>query len=455
MSTACIETLAEEIVASIVSYLDRPSLLALMQTKRFLRPHAEYELYRRVDFRASDMDMDKNRSVAFQSLDWRSGKKRKPSVRFISQIGKNPRLGTLVRSFYIQSIQCQELVTVTKDGRTTGLLSNAVNFMPNLKNIAMYHPDEIPACLFQAQWPTVSWECKIPPFKLERLGLDIRRPKVTLDFPDRLRRVLLCQPTLRQFSLMFSKDAVLEDDPFSKAVGPAREYLCPDLEVLEGTDSVVQYLLPNRPRIKYLFWECMRPYKGESLDHQQVGGTLGDVDVDFRDSFFTAELCEAYGRLENLVFSEQIWFLPLLSPYLKSLKTLFLCVGALPELESEMAPLDDKLFLRTIGEMQNLEMLVVSWEQDADAEEIPLDPAVVFKAASKNLKYFAISDRVTGNEYGPAFLERREDGRICPVGREKFEEVWYLYKGWSVFGTEEGTGMGFGPRIFPPQWYFS
>ena len=439
-ASAPIETLHQEIVATVVSYLDKPSLLALLRTKRFLRPHAEYQLYRRVDFRP---EVTKHRWNPYLSYgrDNTRAQIQRSAVDFLLAIVNNRRLGTLVRSFYPGEVDEDVIVTGTGVERTVDLLPYAIenDFFPNLKSIALYHPRTILGC-------------PKSPCQLERLGIYIQNP---IGFPRDLPDVLQHQPGLRHFSLMFAKSTILVG-AFSSSKAPAPKDLCPALEVLEGPNSAIQFLLPNHARIKSLFWECTRPYKGEWLDPhgRRPDVALRAVDVDLRDSFFTPELCEAYGRLENLVLSNQIWFLPLLSPYFKSLKTLLLSIKV--AVRSQRAPWDERLFLRAIGEMKSLEMLVVTWGQDYDPDEKYLDPEVVFGAASKtNLKYFAISVHGRGSAHVPVFVERQEDGRICRVGSEKFEEVWYLHKGWFNYGTEDGrmdgNWTGFGPRIFVPE----
>jgi len=397
-----IQKLPPEIFPSILSYLDRPSLFAVLTTARFLHPHAEYLLYRRVDFREGPVSNTQ-------------------TIGFLVSVVQNPRLGSLVSSFYADVVNHQMDIPSTSK-LSVDLLPYAMKFFPNLKSIALSQfslNGMIPECL---RWPPN----QAPPFQLERLALEIRRPR-GFQFAEHLLQLLQHQPALRHLSLIFSMPSIWSD-PLLGTTPADPEDICPSLEMLEGTNSVIQLLLPKR-RIKSLFWECTRPYRGEPLCSADL-----EEDSHFRDSFFTPGLCEAYGHLENLVMYDQIWFIFILSTYLKSLKTLLLSISV--TLQSEKPHWDEGAFLRAVGEMENLEVLVVTFLQESD---VGLDPKVVF-AASRSLKYFAFT--INGRKRSldrAVFMERRADGAIYPVGQGIFDDIPYLHNGWFTFQTEDGS----------------
>jgi len=191
---------------------------------------------------------------------------------------------------------------------------------------------------------------------------------------------------------------------------------------------VIPLLLPNG-RVKSLLWDCDRP-------SQETLCTPADLDTNLRlrDELFTPELCEAYGRLENLVIYDQISLLPVLSMFLSSLKTLLLStLVPLHNNNQKSAQCDERVFMRAIGEMGNPEALAVTWLEDS---EVRLDPETLF-AASRSLRYFAFSvDGEARSFQSRIYMERCADGTICPVGHDTIFNIPYLHNGWFTFDTE-------------------
>ena len=393
-----IDELPQEIIALIVSYLPKGSLPAVLRTARFLRPHAERLLYRSVDLHAGPTSQTR-------------------TIDFLIKVVRNPRLGSLVSSFYPDVVNYHMALAST--GEFVDLLPYAMRFLPNLKTIALGQGHWIPKCL---RWhPT-----QTPPFQLRRLALRTLHIRDS-DVPELGRDVLQLlqkQPDLRHVSL--SLPAYSHPCPFPETPH-VLEKICPALEVLEGTNSVIRLLLPKR-RVKSLLWECDRPYREPLRSPRSL-----ETDLRLRDDLFTPDLCEAYGRLENLVIYEQMSLLPILSAFLKSLKTLLLSVNAFIDSDDpQSVQSEESLLLGAIGEMENLEVLAITLMGKSD---IRLHHRAVF-SASKKLKHFAFFLGGNGQILEkPVFMERGADGAIYPVAREVIFDVPYLHNGWFTFGT--------------------
>ena len=391
--------LPQEIVSLIVWYLDKPSLVAVLRTAHFLRPHAEHLLYHKVDLHTGPMSQTR-------------------TINFLIRVVRNPRVGSLVSFFYPELVNYH--IALSSTGEFVDLLPYAMRFLPNLKTLALRQADEIPKCL---RWhPNQD-----PPFQLERLAL---RFVLIQDLPKCGRdvlRLLQKQPSLRHLCLGLPSYMQWGDhSPMPDAERSDVMKLFPSLEILEGTNSVVRLLFSKR-RVKSLLWECDRPYREPFRLPREL-----ETDSHLRNGFFTPELCKAYSHLEHLVIHEQISLLPILSTFLKSLKTLLLSVGV-PIDDEGSDNADGSPLLRAIVEMGNLEALAITLTGESS---IRLHHYTVFAAAPK-LKHFAFLVGGRGQVLQmPVFMERGTDGTIYPVAREVIFDIPYLHKGWFTFGTE-------------------
>jgi len=393
-----IDELPQEIIFLIISYLDNASLLSVIKTARFLRPQAEYALYRRVDIHEGQMSQTR-------------------TIDFLIAVVRNPRLGNLVYSFHPHNVNYHMALAST--GEFVEILAYGTKFLRNLKTLMLRRlHGGIPQYL---HWNFF----QIPPFQLQRLLLRFRYTGIqnASTLCRDLLQLLQCHPRLRHLCLYLPVEPSWGDAKlFSKAFWPS-------LEVLEGTDAVIPLLLP-KGRVKSLLWDCDRPQQTSLRSARDL-----DTDPCLRNTFFTPELCEAYSRLENLVIYDQITLLPILSKFLSTLKTLLLSVWVPSSRDDQLSSQwDERLFMGAIREMRNLEVLAVTWLRDSD---VGLDHKAVF-VASRSLKYFSFV--VNGDcqiLQSPVYMGRGANGDVYPVLRDAILDTSYLHRGWFTFDTED------------------
>lgn len=393
--------LAQELVALILSDLDMRSLSSVLQTAHFLRPHAEYLLYRRVDLREGSASYERN-------------------AAFLTTIIRNPRLGGLVISFHPQIITDRKL-HLTGGRGLTDLLADATPYLPNLETFALSHDHSgFPKCL---QWDP----SQAPPFQLRRLALHLRWGFSIIDtFLTDLVQLLQRQPNLLYISLRLFIDGFFGSLPSSEDSG-APETVCPSLAILESTNTGIRLLLPKR-RVKSLFWRCER-------SHQEPLRAFCDLETDswLRNAFFTPGLCEAYGLLENLTISGQVSLLPILSTFLLALKTLQLLIS-MPIYPDDVyvTEWNQSLFMRAIGEIRNLEVLEVEWIEDVRAS---LDPKEIFSSCRKLMHFGLIEESGARVMYSANCMERGAAGVGYSVRHGTSPNLPDLKKDWFMMGA--------------------
>ena len=205
------------------------------------------------------------------------------------------------------------------------------------------------------------------------------------------------------------------------------ETIHPSLNILECTNAIIRLLLPKQC-VKSLYWECDRP---EDEPLRRVADL--EMDLRLRDTFFTPGLCEAYGRLENLVLHRKISLFPILSPYLSSLKTLeLIAFMIMDDRDPHSVQYNQALLLQAIGEIKTLEVLEVSWMQDSSI--VKLDPKVIF-ATCRCLKRFSLNVRDNRTVYRADSVEKGEDGSSQYIRHRsspyppylKFRRQWFYF----------------------------
>ena len=368
-----IDDLPLEIIALILSDLDRASLLSVVRTARTLRPHAERLLYRNIDLRRSSQ---------------------RGAIAFLNTVIRNPRLGSLVYSFCPDAHYLRRQLKKFND-----LIPDAVKSFPNLKTFVIGRQDD-----FHPEWLKMS-SSQVTPFHLQHLSLHLPLGHTSSwDVVKFLLQVLQLQPSLLHIAVSLEDDDGWGSCISESGVTDALEMICPSLNTLEGTNAIIRLLLP-KGHIKTLRWKCAR----QGLEPLRPVTDL-ETDSRLRDTFFTPRLCEAYGRLEHLTLSNQISLLPILSPYLSSLKTLeLITIMIIDNPRPYPKHWDEALFLGAIGGMKHLEVLEVTWV-GAALPRHDIDPKVIF-ATCRNLKRFAIKKRSTaGTVYTADCMQRGTDG---------------------------------------------
>jgi len=415
MSTVSLDSIPYEILSSIVSYSaeDPETLHSLMKTSRLLHHHAETRLYRTID-------------LSFASIDL--------TFRFLESIKLHPRIGSLVASFHLHHIKYHSPSQRPK--QYVDLFLSAAKFMPNLKCLTLvqdYH--EVPKAL-RLDPPGTH-----PPFQLTRLGIRLEWDhwasfRDAWD-PQRFKRELLQllqhQKALRHFSLVLEMDGEIGGQVVpsllpEESVGEWQE-ACSSLEILEGTNSAIRLVLPNTQKVKALFWQCDR-----ADDNSEPFRLPNDLETDpVLEDFFTSGHCEAYGRLENLAISRQIFLLSILSTYLSSLKTLLLIF---PEstLDREESTIEqEELLLQAIGGLTRLITLVIMHKRD-----LRLDYKRIFTACG-SLQRLALWRRRDGKL--SISMERSADGSIRPIewkfGDSEVPLIPYIWTRWFTFESED------------------
>jgi len=295
---------------------------------------------------------------AYRKVDLHSGRMpQTQTIGFLMTVVRNPRLGSRALSLRPQTINYY--IVIASTGEFVGFLAYAAQFLPDRKTFVIHRcyggvPD-----YFKWNAP------QTPSFQLQHLSLQIEPSPRCINLHKRFTPAPSA-PVEPPSSLSLCLNGV--------------EVGCPSLEIVEATSSVIQLLL-LKWRVKSLPWEWDDPGPlGAGHDLEMGLGPCHDI--------FRPELCKAYGHLENLVICApyQISFLPALSVLLILLKTLRLSLWEdIYISKAQSLPLGNE-FMRAMGKMRYLEVLVIGWPQDGTG--MTIDPTVVF-AVSRSLKYFS------------------------------------------------------------------
>ena len=315
---------------------------------------------------------------------------------------------------------------------------------------------------------------EVQPFQLETLEVEIGFIDALLKktwYPSQLGqdllRLLQRQRSLRRLRLNVEGDppsdtplgagmrdltAVPEESPKATrtpsdqvTVGQWRE-ACRSLEVLEGSRTVVRLLLPGATGVKAVFWKF-----GHHRSEERSWASGWDAAQILEESwgwgdFFTPDLCEAYGRLEHLFIAFQIHMLPVLVPFLTSLKTLVLYIAKCPfflmNLEKEERK---RLLLDTIVQIGNLETLAIIQGPRLDVDP---EPEVVFARCPKLRELVcatcdSIAIRSTDEIVS---MERGADGTVHRADYEAILRKQYVMGGWASIDADYWITYRIKPR---------
>jgi len=426
MSTISFTDLPQEILVSIASVLtgviNRSCLVALLKTARFLRPAAEYVLYHTVEC-------------------WKS---RSCTVKFIRTITSNGRLGLLVRSFAPYKVP-------HNDHKYHDDVAIAMRSMPNLKSLKVGND------IFQLPRPLrriSEWGVEVQPFQLERLEVDLGFVREILKktwYPSQLGqdllRLLQRQRSLRQLRLNIKGDlpsdmvppeshwtdlsmASSKPKPLDQIKVSQWRKACASLEVLEGSRTAIRLLLPGATGVKAVFWHF-----GQRRSEERTWASGWDaariVEEGWGD-LFTSELCEAYGRLEHLVVAYQIYMLPVLVPFLTSLKTLVLYIAGSPFIFLGWGEEEEKsALLDTIVQISNLETLAIIQEPRRGIN-FDLEPQVVFARCPKLREFVCMTCDMwaDGEDAIIVAMERGKDGTVRHADYGVILRRQYVMGGW-------------------------
>jgi len=376
MGPLALDGLPGETLSHITSFLDTTSLATAIRTTKFMRPHAEYHLYRTVEF--PDV-IGLGSSLATPSAARFNGR------LFLRTILANPRLGQLVIHFtfdvasYIASqvealrqVEVSLVYLVLPIREVIHMLARAVGFMPNLECLNL-STIPIPVCLPSPR--------QLRRFCVRFVNFGHTR-SIILEDP-KILEVLRNNRGLRQLSL-FGFDDLQPSQARLEIIASSFRDLCPSLQALEGGNTVVRAILPER-NITRLFW-VLEPHSEE----QRCINAGGERP---QHALLTPALCKAYRRLTDLaLMSSDVSLLPLLTPHLNSLKSLLLWqtgVQIIGIKESKFFMRDK--FLRSVGQIDDLETLFVASGESGDegfdsaGQVVEVDCDIIF-ATCKRLK---------------------------------------------------------------------
>ena len=331
----------------ILSKLDKPSLLAVIQTSKFLRRDGEELLYSVVAFDSTSDDSER-------------------AKLFLRSIVRNPSLGPLVNDLTMPMRFVDWFYPSTNEGdqkKSPSALTRTVwKGMPNLKALDLQiikTGGYIPGFIFEH-----------PVFQLDRLKLDAWWPGLT---EEHVLHVLQNQPELRHFALPSnprlssrseSGHGILAEVGGHGELVDGFKGVCGKLKVLEGGDWVVGTLLPGH-KVKDLLWT----FEGNS----RPGFTASSIP---KLSFLTPSLCNAYARLEYLSLRHNVPNIRQMARHLTSLIGLVLHID-----EAPLQMFKSRSIPNAIGEMKELEtiVMVIHARTSPSFRSLPHGVGVVFE----------------------------------------------------------------------------
>ena len=422
-----LDKLPGEVISHIIFFLDNPALVASTRAAKVMRPHAEHHLYRTIEF-PDKIDFDGFLPAASE-----------PGLLFLRAILANPRLGQLVIHFTFDAWRYIEL-TAEDPAQTVAAHTDAVSPIPEAVSILERAVGLMPN-LGLLKLSTLPNSFHLPSFQqLRKLCVRFvnfhETSSIALEHSEILH-TLRNNRGLQQLSL-FAFDNYQPSQARLENIESSFRDVCPVIQVLEGENTVIRAILPGR-NVKRLFWVLDQ--------HSEEQWWIDTGDGRLQHALFTPALCEAYRRLEELVvMSSDMSLLPLLAPHLSALKSLLLWQTGVQiiGIKGSKIFLHEK-FLGAVGQIENLERLVVASGDGDDEEGDPanrvtqVDYEAIY-AACKKLKILVFLP-------GPAMYvyQRDSEGSIQTIQRRSDRtgrQTYELLEGWlasdkppGLFGT--------------------